>query len=259
MSVSDATTALTEELAARDDMIVCEGVNKWFGDFQALEGITAVIKEREVVVVLGPSGSGKSTWIRCINRLEAHQEGRIVVDGVELTNDVRNIERIRSEVGMVFQQFNLFPHLTVLDNITLAPIWVRKRPRDEAEELARGLLERVGIPEQAEKYPGQLSGGQQQRVAIARALAMEPRIMLFDEPTSALDPEMIKEVLDVMKELALSGMTMMVVTHEMGFAREVADRVIFMEDGQIVETGTPEHFFTNPQEDRTKLFLSQIL
>ena len=259
MSVSDATTALTEELAARDDMIVCEGVNKWFGDFQALDGITAVIKEREVVVVLGPSGSGKSTWIRCINRLEAHQEGRIVVDGVELTNDVRNIERIRSEVGMVFQQFNLFPHLTVLDNITLAPIWVRKRPRDEAEELARGLLERVGIPEQAEKYPGQLSGGQQQRVAIARALAMEPRIMLFDEPTSALDPEMISEVLDVMKELARSGMTMMVVTHEMGFAREVADRVIFMEDGQIVETGTPEHFFTNPSEERTKLFLSQIL
>ena len=259
MSVSDATTALTEELAARDDMIVCEGVNKWFGDFQALDGITAVIKEREVVVVLGPSGSGKSTWIRCINRLEAHQEGRIVVDGVELTNDVRNIERIRSEVGMVFQQFNLFPHLTVLDNITLAPIWVRKRPRDEAEELARALLERVGIPEQAEKYPGQLSGGQQQRVAIARALAMEPRIMLFDEPTSALDPEMISEVLDVMKELALSGMTMMVVTHEMGFAREVADRVIFMEDGQIVETGTPEHFFTNPSEERTKLFLSQIL
>ena len=259
MSVSDATTALTEDLAARDDMIVCEGVNKWFGDFQALDGITAVIKEREVVVVLGPSGSGKSTWIRCINRLEAHQEGRIVVDGVELTNDVRNIEKIRSEVGMVFQQFNLFPHLTVMDNITLAPIWVRKKPKREADELASALLERVGIPEQAEKYPGQLSGGQQQRVAIARALAMEPRIMLFDEPTSALDPEMIKEVLDVMKELALSGMTMMVVTHEMGFAREVADRVIFMEEGQIVETGTPEHFFTNPREERTKLFLSQIL
>ncbi len=259
MSVSDATIALTEELAARDDMIVCEGVNKWFGDFQALDGISSVIKEREVVVVLGPSGSGKSTWIRCINRLEAHQEGRIVVDGVELTNDVRNIEKIRSEVGMVFQQFNLFPHLTVRDNITLAPIWVRKRPRGEAEELARSLLERVGIPEQAGKYPGQLSGGQQQRVAIARALAMEPRIMLFDEPTSALDPEMISEVLDVMKELARSGMTMMVVTHEMGFAREVADRIIFMEDGQIVETGTPEHFFTNPSEERTKLFLSQIL
>ena len=259
MSVSDATIALTEELAARDDMIVCEGVNKWFGDFQALDGISSVIKEREVVVVLGPSGSGKSTWIRCINRLEAHQEGRIVVDGVELTNDVRNIEKIRSEVGMVFQQFNLFPHLTVRDNITLAPTWVRKRPRGEAEELARSLLERVGIPEQAGKYPGQLSGGQQQRVAIARALAMEPRIMLFDEPTSALDPEMISEVLDVMKELARSGMTMMVVTHEMGFAREVADRIIFMEDGQIVETGTPEHFFTNPSEERTKLFLSQIL
>ena len=259
MSVSDATTALTEELAARDDMIVCEGVNKWFGDFQALDGITAVIKEREVVVVLGPSGSGKSTWIRCINRLEVHQEGRIVVDGVELTNDLRNIEKIRSEVGMVFQQFNLFPHLTVADNITLAPIWVRKKPKREAEDLARSLLERVGIPEQSEKYPGQLSGGQQQRVAIARALAMEPRIMLFDEPTSALDPEMIKEVLDVMKELATSGMTMMVVTHEMGFAREVADRVIFMEEGQIVETGTPEHFFTDPQEERTKLFLSQIL
>ena len=259
MSVSDATTALTEELAARNDMIVCRGVNKWFGDFQALDQITATIKEREVVVVLGPSGSGKSTWIRCINRLEAHQEGRIVVDGVEFTNDVRNIERIRSEVGMVFQQFNLFPHLTVLDNITLAPLWVRKKPRGEAEEMARSLLERVGIPEQAEKYPGQLSGGQQQRVAIARALAMEPRIMLFDEPTSALDPEMISEVLDVMKELARSGMTMMVVTHEMGFAREVADRVIFMEDGQIVETGTPEHFFTSPSEERTKLFLSQIL
>ena len=259
MSVSDATTALTEELAARNDMIVCQGVNKWFGDFQALDHISAVIKEREVVVVLGPSGSGKSTWIRCINRLEQHQEGRIVVDGVELTNDVRNIEKIRSEVGMVFQQFNLFPHLTVLDNITLAPLWVRKKPRGEAEELARSLLERVGIPEQAEKYPGQLSGGQQQRVAIARALAMEPRIMLFDEPTSALDPEMISEVLDVMKELARSGMTMMVVTHEMGFAREVADRIIFMEDGQIVETGTPEHFFTNPSEERTKLFLSQIL
>ena len=259
MSVSDATIALTEELAARDDMIVCEGVNKWFGDFQALDGISAVIKEREVVVVLGPSGSGKSTWIRCINRLEVHQEGRIVVDSVELTNDLRNIEKIRSEVGMVFQQFNLFPHLTVLDNITLAPIWARKKPKGEAEDLAGSLLERVGIPEQAEKYPGQLSGGQQQRVAIARALAMEPRIMLFDEPTSALDPEMIKEVLDVMKELALSGMTMMVVTHEMGFAREVADRVIFMEDGQIVETGTPEHFFTDPREERTKLFLSQIL
>ena len=259
MSFSDATTAVSDELAARDDIIVCDGVDKWYGDFQALKGISANIKEQEVVVVLGPSGSGKSTWIRCINRLEQHQSGRIVVDGVELTNDTRNIEKIRSEVGMVFQQFNLFPHLTVRENITLAPIWVRKKPRAEAVELADQLLERVGIPEQADKFPGQLSGGQQQRVAIARALAMEPRVMLFDEPTSALDPEMIKEVLDVMKTLAQSGMTMMVVTHEMGFAREVADRIIFMEEGQIVEVGTPEHFFTNPTEDRTKLFLSQIL
>ncbi len=243
----------------RPDMIVCEGVDKWYGDFQALKGVTATIGEQEVVVVLGPSGSGKSTWIRCINRLEAHQAGTIVVDGVELTNDLRNIEKIRSEVGMVFQQFNLFPHLTVLDNITLAPKWVRKLPKDEVEAKARELLEVVGIPEQAAKYPGQLSGGQQQRVAIARSLAMEPRIMLFDEPTSALDPEMIKEVLDVMKDLARGGMTMIVVTHEMGFAREVADRIIFMESGEIVEVGTPEHFFTNPEEDRTKLFLSQIL
>ena len=240
-------------------MIVCDGVKKWFGDFQALKGVTTTIKEREVVVVIGPSGSGKSTFIRCINRLEVHQEGRIVVDGTELTSDLRNIEKIRSEVGMVFQQFNLFPHLTVLQNITLAPMWVRKKPREEAEASARALLERVGIPEQANKFPGQLSGGQQQRVAIARSLAMEPRIMLFDEPTSALDPEMIKEVLDVMKELALSGMTMIVVTHEMGFAREVADRVLFFDYGDIVEEGTPEHFFTNPSHDRTKLFLSQIL
>ncbi len=259
MNMGEASTIVSDEPAGRDDMIVCHGVDKWFGDFKALDNLTATIAEREVVVVLGPSGSGKSTWIRCINRLEAHQGGRIIVDGVELTNDLRNIDKIRSEVGMVFQQFNLFPHLKVIDNVTLAPIWVRKKPRDVAEALAHGLLERVGIPEQAAKYPGQLSGGQQQRVAIARALAMEPRVMLFDEPTSALDPEMIKEVLDVMKELALSGMTMMVVTHEMGFAREVADRVIFMEEGQIVEVGTPEHFFTNPTEDRTKLFLSQIL
>ena len=243
----------------RSDMIVCENVDKGFGDFQALKGVTATIAEQEVVVVLGPSGSGKSTWIRCINRLEAHQKGTIVVDGVELSNDLRNIEKIRSEVGMVFQQFNLFPHLTVLDNVTLAPKWVRKMPKAEADNKAKELLEMVGIPEQAAKYPGQLSGGQQQRVAIARALAMEPRIMLFDEPTSALDPEMIKEVLDVMRDLALGGMTMMVVTHEMGFAKEVADRVIFMESGEIVEEGTPEHFFTNPTEDRTKLFLSQIL
>ena len=249
----------TKDLSGARDMIVCEGVSKWFGDFQALDGVTATVREQEVVVVLGPSGGGKSTWIRCINRLEQHQEGRIVVDGVELTNDMRNIEKVRSEVGMVFQMFNLFPHLRVIDNVSLAPIWVRKKPRAEAEEQAMALLERVGIPEQAHKYPGQLSGGQQQRVAIARALAMEPRIMLFDEPTSALDPEMIKEVLDVMRNLAHSGMTMMVVTHEMGFAKEVADQVMFMEGGQIVETGTPEHFFTNPTEERTKLFLSQIL
>ena len=240
-------------------MIICEGVKKWFGDFQALSGITTTIGEKEVVVVIGPSGSGKSTLIRCINRLEVHQEGRIAVDGIELTNDLRNIDAIRREVGMVFQQFNLFPHLTVLENITLAPIWVRKQTRTESEETGMALLERVGIPEQADKYPGQLSGGQQQRVAIARSLAMNPKIMLFDEPTSALDPEMIKEVLDVMKELARSGMTMIVVTHEMGFAREVADRVVFMADGEIVEVGTPEHFFVNPQEERTKLFLSQIL
>ena len=241
------------------DIIICEDVKKWFGDFQALKGVTTSVKEQEVVVVIGPSGSGKSTFIRTINRLEVHQEGTIVVDGIELTNDLKNIEQIRSEVGMVFQQFNLFPHLTVLQNITLAPIWVRKKPKAEAEATAMALLERVGIPEQADKYPGQLSGGQQQRVAIARSLAMEPKIMLFDEPTSALDPEMIKEVLDVMKELARSGMTMIVVTHEMGFAREVADRVLFFDYGLIVEEGTPEHFFTNPQHDRTKLFLSQIL
>ena len=259
MSIDDATTVASDRLADREDMIVCVDVDKWYGDFQALKGVTATIKEGEVAVVCGPSGSGKSTWIRCMNRLEVHQGGAIVVDGIELTNDLRNIEKIRSEVGMVFQQFNLFPHLTVLDNITLAPIWVRKKPRVEAESMARALLDRVGIPEQAEKFPGQLSGGQQQRVAIARSLAMEPRVMLFDEPTSALDPEMIKEVLDVMKELARSGITMMVVTHEMGFAREVADRIMFMEGGEIVEVGTPEHFFTNPTEDRTKLFLSQIL
>ncbi|MGI9648915.1 MAG: amino acid ABC transporter ATP-binding protein [Acidimicrobiia bacterium] len=249
----------TEKVLSDTDIIICDGVKKWFGDFQALKGVTTTVKEREVVVVIGPSGSGKSTFIRCINRLEVHQEGRIVVDGTELTSDLRNIEKIRSEVGMVFQQFNLFPHLTVLQNITLAPMWVRKKPREEAEASAMALLERVGIPEQAGKFPGQLSGGQQQRVAIARSLAMEPRIMLFDEPTSALDPEMIKEVLDVMKELALSGMTMIVVTHEMGFAREVADRVLFFDYGDIVEEGTPEHFFTNPSHDRTKLFLSQIL
>jgi len=252
-------TSAARDLSKAQDIIVCEGVKKWFGDFQALKDVTTTIKEQEVVVVIGPSGSGKSTFIRCINRLEHHQEGMIAVDGVEMTNDLRNIEKIRSEVGMVFQSFNLFPHLTVMQNITLGPMWVRKKPKDEADTLAMKLLERVGIPEQAEKYPGQLSGGQQQRVAIARSLAMEPKIMLFDEPTSALDPEMIKEVLDVMKELAQSGMTMIVVTHEMGFAREVADRVLFFDYGTIVEEGTPEHFFTNPQHDRTKLFLSQIL
>jgi general L-amino acid transport system ATP-binding protein len=243
----------------KEPIIVCDGVKKWFGDFQALRGVTTDVGEREVVVVIGPSGSGKSTWIRCINRLEVHQEGRIIVDGIELSSDVRNIEKIRSEVGMVFQQFNLFPHLTVLQNVTLAQTWVRRRTKAEAESKAMDLLDRVGIREQAAKFPGQLSGGQQQRVALARSLAMDPRIMLFDEPTSALDPEMIKEVLDSMKELAQSGMTMMVVTHEMGFAREVADRVIFFDQGQIIEEGTPEHFFTNPQHDRTKLFLSQIL
>ncbi len=240
-------------------IIEAKGVKKWFGDFQALKGISMEIKEGEVLVVCGPSGSGKSTFIRCINRLEQHQEGSIIVDGIELTNDIKNIEAIRSEVGMVFQSFNLFPHLTVLQNITLAPTWVRKKSKSDSEEKAMELLERVGIPEQANKFPGQLSGGQQQRVAIARALAMEPKIMLFDEPTSALDPEMIKEVLDVMKELAKSGMTMIVVTHEMGFAKEVADRVMLFDDGLMVEENTPNEFFDNPKNDRTKLFLSQIL
>ena len=240
-------------------IIEAKDVKKWFGDFQALKGISMEIQEGEVLVVCGPSGSGKSTFIRCINRLEQHQEGSIIVDGIELTNDIKNIEAIRSEVGMVFQSFNLFPHLTVLQNITLAPTWVRKKSKSDSEEKAMELLERVGIPEQANKFPGQLSGGQQQRVAIARALAMEPKIMLFDEPTSALDPEMIKEVLDVMKELAKSGMTMIVVTHEMGFAKEVADRVMLFDDGLMVEENTPNEFFDNPKNDRTKLFLSQIL
>jgi general L-amino acid transport system ATP-binding protein len=248
---------MTED--AQVPMIEVEGVDKFFGDFQALDGIDLRVDRREVVVVIGPSGSGKSTLIRCINRLEKHDRGRIVVDGVELSDDIRAIQRIRRETGMVFQSFNLFPHLTVLDNVTLAPRQVRKLPRKEAEDLAMELLVRVRIPEQAHKHPGQLSGGQQQRVAIARALAMQPKVMLFDEPTSALDPEMINEVLDAMKELARDGMTMIVVTHEMGFAREVADRVVFMADGQIVEVGTPEHFFTQPTEPRTRLFLSQIL
>ncbi|WP_270936828.1 amino acid ABC transporter ATP-binding protein [Falsiroseomonas oryzae] len=239
--------------------IVLEGVNKWFGALHVLRDINLNVAVGERVVVCGPSGSGKSTMIRCINRLETHQEGRIVVDGIELTDDLRSLDAIRREVGMVFQSFNLFPHLTVLDNCTLAPIWVRRMPKKEAEEVARGYLNLMRIPEQAEKYPGQLSGGQQQRVAIARALCMKPKIMLFDEPTSALDPEMIKEVLDTMVLLAEMGMTMMVVTHEMGFARQVADRVVFMDRGEIVEQGEPESIFTNPQTDRLKLFLSQIL
>ncbi len=241
-------------------IIILDDVNKWFGKLHVLRGITLAIRAGEVVVVAGPSGSGKSTMIRCINRLEAHSQGRIVVDGIELTDDLRNVDAVRSEVGMVFQSFNLFPHLTALQNITLAPIQVRKWPRARAEKVARELLARVGIPEKAGTYPAQLSGGQQQRVAIARALAMQPKIMLFDEPTSALDPEMIQEVLDVMKGLAREmGMTMVVVTHEMGFAREVADRLVFMDEGVIVEEGTPEHFFTSPKEERTKLFLSKIL
>ncbi|QGG97126.1 ATP-binding cassette domain-containing protein [Actinomarinicola tropica] len=240
-------------------MIVLEGVQKLFGDFQALRDIDLVVGRQEVVVVCGPSGSGKSTLIRCINRLEAHDAGRILVDGVEVNDDVRNVQTVRRETGMVFQSFNLFPHMTVLENVTLAPRQVRRQAAKEAEATAMELLERVKIPEQAHKYPGQLSGGQQQRVAIARALAMRPKVMLFDEPTSALDPEMVAEVLDAMKELARSGMTMIVVTHEMGFAREVADRVVFMADGEVVEVGSPEHFFEDPREERTKLFISQIL
>ena len=245
--------------ALSDDIIVCTNVNKWYGEFQALKNVSLTVKKQEVVVIIGPSGSGKSTFIRTINRLEEHQSGEIAVDGIPLTRDVRNIEAIRMETGMVFQQFNLFPHLTVLQNITLAPIHVRKQKKKDAEAYAMELLKQVKIPEQALKYPGQLSGGQQQRVAIARALAMQPKIMLFDEPTSALDPEMIREVLEVMEELAEEGMTMLVVTHEMGFARGVADRIVFMDSGEIVEIGDPEHFFTAPSHDRTKLFLEQIL
>ena len=247
----------TDEIT--DNIIVCQDVHKWFGDFHVLRGVTTTIGRGQVVVIFGPSGSGKSTFIRTINRLEEHQRGHIIVDGIELTHDTRNVEAVRREIGMVFQSFNVFPHLTVLQNITLAPMKVRKWPRKRADEAAMELLERVGIPEQSHKYPAELSGGQQQRVAIARALAMQPKIMLFDEPTSALDPEMIKEVLDVMRNLASSGMTMIVITHEMGFAREVADRMMMFDEGNIVEEGTPEDLFDHPQQERTKLFLSQIL
>ena len=240
-------------------IINIENVNKWFGDFQVLKDINLEVQPKQKIVVCGPSGSGKSTLIRCINRLEEHQEGKIIVDGTELSENTKNIEQIRAEVGMVFQQFNLFPHLSILDNCTLAPIWVKKMPKKQAEELAMQQLEQVQIADQAAKFPGQLSGGQQQRAALARALCMEPKIMLFDEPTSALDPEMIKEVLDAMVNLAKAGMTMIVVTHEMGFAKEVADQMIFMDEGMIVEKADTKEFFANPKSDRTKLFLSQIL
>jgi len=242
-----------------EDVIVIENLNKWYGNFHVLRDINLRVKKGERIVICGPSGSGKSTMIRCINRLEEFQQGSLVVDGVEMIEDVKNIETIRKDVGMVFQHFNLFPHLTILENLTLGPIWVQKKPKSEAEEIAMKYLERVKIPDQANKYPGQLSGGQQQRVAIARSLCMNPNIMLFDEPTSALDPEMIKEVLDVMIELAQEGMTMLCVTHEMGFAKKVADRVIFMDGGEIVEENEPEAFFSNPQVDRTQQFLEQIL
>ncbi|ARJ68907.1 amino acid ABC transporter ATP-binding protein [Paracoccus contaminans] len=254
MTVTDTPASAPATAAIR-----IERMNKWYGAFHVLRDIDLTVRTGERIVIAGPSGSGKSTLIRCINRLEEHQSGRIVVDGTELTNDLRNIDKVRSEVGMVFQHFNLFPHLTVLENCTLAPIWVRRTPRREAEESAMHFLRQVRIPDQAHKYPGQLSGGQQQRVAIARSLCMRPRIMLFDEPTSALDPEMIKEVLDTMIELAEGGMTMLCVTHEMGFAQAVADRVIFMDQGQIVEENVPEAFFNNPKSERTRLFLSQIL
>ena len=244
---------------ATEDIIICNDVHKWYGAFHVLKGVTTSVKRGEKIVILGPSGSGKSTFIRTLNRLEEHQRGSIVVDGLEMSNDVRNIDSIRKEVGMVFQSFNLFPHLTVMQNITLAPLKVRKWPKSKAEEIATELLERVGIPEQAGKFPGELSGGQQQRVAIARALAMQPKIMLFDEPTSALDPEMINEVLDVMRELATSGMTMLIVSHEIGFAREVADRVIMFDEGVIIEEGTADEFFGNPKHERAQSFLSKIL
>ena len=259
--MSDTAEVQTARPFEISDKIAIEIVkmNKWYGAFHVLRDIDLTVRQGERIVIAGPSGSGKSTMIRCINRLEEHQSGKIAVDGIELTHDIKNIDKVRSEVGMVFQHFNLFPHLTVLENCTLAPIWVRKVPRKQAEETAMHFLTKVKIPEQAGKYPGQLSGGQQQRVAIARSLCMQPKIMLFDEPTSALDPEMIKEVLDTMIQLAEEGMTMLCVTHEMGFAQAVANRVIFMDQGQIVEQNTPHEFFHNPQNERTKLFLSQIL
>ena len=258
-TVEETTQRIRSTIDSSKVMVEINGMHKWFGTFHVLKDINLRVTAGERIVICGPSGSGKSTLIRCINRLEVHQQGTIQVDGTELTRDVKNIEQIRSEVGMVFQHFNLFPHLTVLENCTLGPMWVRKQPKGEAEEIARRYLERVQIPEQADKFPGQLSGGQQQRVAIARSLCMQPKIMLFDEPTSALDPEMIKEVLDTMLELAETGMTMLVVTHEMGFARRAAHRVIFMDGGEIIEENAPEPFFNQPQNERTKLFLSQIL
>ena len=257
--MSDQQPREDDVTKAEEPIIEIISMHKWFGDFHVLNDINLKVGRKERIVICGPSGSGKSTLIRCINRLEEHQRGQIIVDGIELTNNIKNIEKIRTEVGMVFQHFNLFPHLTIVDNLALGPIWVRKMPRKEAEETAMYYLEKVHIAEQAKKYPGQLSGGQQQRVAIARSLCMAPKVMLFDEPTSALDPEMIKEVLDVMIDLAREGMTMIVVTHEMGFAKSVAHRVLFMDYGQIVEGNTPTEFFDNPQHDRTKLFLSQIL
>jgi general L-amino acid transport system ATP-binding protein len=257
--MNEESTATTEDTLEDENIIEIRNMHKWFGDFHVLNDINLTVKTKERIVICGPSGSGKSTLIRCINRLEEHQRGDIVVDGITLTNNLKNIEKIRTEVGMVFQHFNLFPHLNIVENLTLGPIWVRKVPKKEAEEMAMYYLEKVQIAEQANKFPGQLSGGQQQRVAIARSLCMAPKVMLFDEPTSALDPEMIKEVLDVMIDLATEGMTMIVVTHEMGFAKSVAHRVLFMDYGQIVEGNTPEEFFENPQHDRTKLFLSQIL
>jgi general L-amino acid transport system ATP-binding protein len=257
--MSDSTDIRSEAQGSTQTIIHIAGVHKWFGDFHVLKGINLDVAKGERIVICGPSGSGKSTLIRCINRLEEHQRGKIIIDNIELTNDIKNVEKIRAEVGMVFQHFNLFPHLSILENLTLGPIWVRKIPRAEAEQTAMYFLEKVHIADQARKYPGQLSGGQQQRVAIARSLCMKPKVMLFDEPTSALDPEMVKEVLDVMIALAEEGMTMIVVSHEMGFAKSVAHRVLFMDFGQVLEQNSPEEFFSQPRHERTKLFLSQIL